>query len=489
MSGPPAVDESSVASPRKGKTLASRLRLRSGYRGSTANKAILSSTLVVGGLTAIVSIAGAVNQVFIADEFGVSDELDAFLVAFALITFCVSVVSASLIYAFLPAYVNVREQRGTAEARHLLAGVTARSLVAVVSVSVVLAAASQLIVWIVGSGFDSENLALTRDLFLILLPVLTFKALSAIWAGVLNADERFAVAAAAPLAMPLATILAVVFLAGRYSVQALAVGVLAGFVIEAVVLGATTWRRGLFVLPTWRDLRRQTEGVMRQYGAVAIGSVLMGSTVLVDNAMASRLGGGSVSALGYGNRLPFALSVLGAMALGTAVLPRFSMFVANGQISEFWSTLRFWVRAVLVVLVPVTLVLVVASELIVRLLYERGAFSPDDTQLVARIQSFYFLQVPFYVLAILASRVLSAIRRNELLAVMAVVNVILNIAGNLVFSHFLGVRGIALSTALVYAATATMGFLFVKSRRWGLSSVQPDEVEEAAGLQPGEQVT
>ena len=108
---------------------------------------------------------------------------------------------------------------------------------------------------------------------------------------------------------------------------------------------------------------------------------------------------------------------------------------------------------------PITAVFFFFSDLIVETLFERGAFGSEDTKQVSQIQMFYALQIPFYILGILAVRLISSLKSNYILMYGAAISLPLNIALNYVFMQWFGVSGIALSTACVYLVS----FIFLTS--------------------------
>jgi putative peptidoglycan lipid II flippase len=103
---------------------------------------------------------------------------------------------------------------------------------------------------------------------------------------------------------------------------------------------------------------------------------------------------------------------------------------------------------------------IVGSELIVQLLFQRGSFTASDTQLVAQIQNFYALQIPFYVAVILVVRLINSLQISYLLAWGSGFNLIINILGNYVFMFWLGIKGIALSTSCVICFSFFFLFFF-----------------------------
>jgi putative peptidoglycan lipid II flippase len=102
-----------------------------------------------------------------------------------------------------------------------------------------------------------------------------------------------------------------------------------------------------------------------------------------------------------------------------------------------------------------------ASEWLVRVLFERGAFGADDTAQVTLIQQMYLIQIPFVMVGILGGRLLIAMSKMYLLSIMAVINLAVVVVGNLVLMRWLGVSGIALATSIMYIVSAAMIWVLV----------------------------
>ena len=101
------------------------------------------------------------------------------------------------------------------------------------------------------------------------------------------------------------------------------------------------------------------------------------------------------------------------------------------------------------------------SEPVVRLFFQRGAFTAADTRVVAQVQAFYVIQIPFYVLNMIMVRLLSAMHRNHILMISGSLNLCLNVAFNLLFIRIWGVAGIALSSSAVTVLSFVLLLLIV----------------------------
>jgi putative peptidoglycan lipid II flippase len=162
--------------------------------------------------------------------------------------------------------------------------------------------------------------------------------------------------------------------------------------------------------------------------------------------------------LSYGNKLVALGLGIGALALGTSVLPHFSQMAAAADWRGIRRTLTVSSGLILVASVPTVLLLAALSRPIVVLVFQRGSFSAHDAHLVSRIQACYLLQVPFYLLSIVGVRLLSALQRNRIIMWIAFANVILNGILAYVLMHWIGVAGIALSTSFVYLFSTSIVF-------------------------------
>jgi putative peptidoglycan lipid II flippase len=287
--------------------------------------------------------------------------------------------------------------------------------------------------------------------------------LTSVWGAALNAEERFALVAVAPMATPVFVVALVLTTARFVGVFAVPLGMIFGALVEAGLLAYAISRRRVRVTPRWTHGHPAVKVVITQSITMAAGSVLMGSTTVVDNAMAAMLPSGSVATLNYGNRFVFFLLAFFAGALSTAILPQFSALVARSDWTALRAVLRSCLRWLVIATIPLTAILMTLSAPLTRLMFERGAFTPEATSVVAGVQVLYLIQVPFYLISIVLVRLISAFKSNHLLAWGAAINLVVNVVLNWLFMRWIGVSGIALSTTFVYIVSC--GFLALMSWR------------------------
>jgi Spy/CpxP family protein refolding chaperone len=201
------------------------------------------------------------------------------------------------------------------------------------------------------------------------------------------------------------------------------------------------------------------------------GSFLMASTALVDQSMAAMLPSGSVAALAYGNRIIALPITIATTALSTAVIPYFSKMVALDDWKSMRQSLRHYLGLIFAAAVPLTGMIILLSEPIVKILFQRGSFTSENSHLVAQIQACFALQIPFYIGCILVVRLHSAMRNNQMMMWGSAGNLIVNIGLNYLFMQWWGVAGIALSTSCVFLVRNLN-----EIDELGLSTVQKDQL-------------
>lgn len=446
----------------------------------TTNRKILRAAVIVGLLGLIAKLTSTVKELIVARFFGRGDEVDAFLIAFVLPAFILNIGMSALGSALVPAFVETRQKQGIESARRLFSSMMRLGVIALVAVATLLGLAAPFYLPFLGHSFSPAKLELTRKLLYLLLPWIIFSGIANLAASILNAGEKFALPALIPMCSPLITLYLVCFHSARWGVLTLAAGAVAGSLVEAMVLLYLLRRQGLRFNLRWYGMDAHVRAVLAQYLPMLTGSILVGGTAVVDQSMAGMLPSGNVAALGYANKVIGGILSICALSLSTATLPYFSRMAAAHDFAGCRHTLKRYSLLVVTTTVPLTLVIISLSRPIVRALFQRGAFTAADTELVSWVQICYVIQMPFYIWSMLFVRFISAIRRNDVLMYASAVSLGLDIALNLWLMRVWGVAGIALSTSIVsivaFVIVSTWTIRFLSRERLASLAVAPAEV-------------
>jgi putative peptidoglycan lipid II flippase len=406
-----------------------------------------------GAAAAAVRGAGLLKELAVAARFGTGDGLEAFLLALALPMFLAGALRSAILSSLVPRLAAARERGGEEEARRLLATSLARHALLAAGTAALLALSARPAVLVVASGFPPGKQALTARLLLLLAIVVFLDGIAAIVSAALQARGKIAIATLGMLGSPVVTLAALLATAGS-DPEILVLGVVLGSLAEVVWGAAHLAAVGVSPLVLGHPFDAHASESARGFAKLLGGALVVSINPIVDQAMAAHLGPGAVAGLGYGGRMAGGILGVLAMAFGTAALSRYSMYAAESDVGGLAKAFRRDAAFVVVLGTGIAVALAALSLPLTRLLFERGAFSPEDTAEVARIQVFYAVQIPGYLAGILGARAMNALGRDWEIFWISGFGAVLNVALNLVLSRWLGAAGIALSTGAVYTVSA-----------------------------------
>ncbi|MEQ8398954.1 lipid II flippase MurJ [Thalassobaculum sp.] len=423
------------------------------------DRAVARAGLTIGLLSVVAKLTAFVREATIAAVYGRGPEVDAFFLALAVPVFLLALIAGSFQIALVPAYLARRRAAGEAAADTLFAAGLGRMLVAVAAGTLVMAAAAPLYLPWLAPSFAADTLTLTADLLWIMTLFVVLGAGAVAWGGVLNARRRFALPAIAPAFTPLVMAILLLVARDRLGISALAWGAVLGTAIEAALVGGALRRLGGRLLPVLAapDLAP----LLGRWGPILLANLLLYGAGMLDQMMAALLGPGAASAIGYGAKLVLAGLHVATLAIGVAVLPAYSDQAAAGDEAALRMRLRRHLAIVVGLSVPAVVAAWLLAEPVIRVLYQRGAFGPDDTALVAEVLAAYAVQLPAYAATVVLVRAAAVLGLGRALAAAAAANLALTVALNAGFMALWGVVGIALATTPAFMATAFVLYVAV----------------------------
>jgi putative peptidoglycan lipid II flippase len=421
----------------------------------TVNRRIFAAAVTVGAMNGIVMAVAVLRDLIFAYRFGTGAVIDAFLMGLLVPTMAVQLIGSSLSLAIVPEIIRLR---GHAAAKASLSSSTAMiGLALLLLISAVLLLLHHPLSSLLTAGFDPERTRLTEFFLLGFLPCIIVQGWSTFLGGLLNATNRFAIVALAPMLRPLVLCAVLAIDWGAASAEVLLGAYLVGAIAEAMLVTVASALARLSIRPQWGGVTESLSRVLREFTMVLIGTGILNVAIMADQYFASLGGPGGIAAYGYGAKIISVLIGAGALPLGVAILPHFAAQVREGQWVHLRGVVMHWSLIVLSLSVPAAVLLWFYSYDLVKLTFQRGAFSPGDSRLVAAIQMYLALQLPFYLCGILYVRVLISLQRNGLVALVALVNAVTNIGGSLLLLDPLGVTGIALAASGGYMIATLLG--------------------------------
>lgn len=422
------------------------------------HRRIASGFLWVSFFVLIGKLAGAAKEMAIAWRYGVSETVDAYVFVFNLISWPVAIWFSVLTVVLVPLVARFRNDnpaalpqfRGELLGLSLLMGI-------ILGLFVFLAFPAMMRAGL--TGLTETTLEKALDLagpLSLLVPLgLVIRQFSA-WmlACARHRNTLFQ-------AVPALVLLSALMLPSGWIPKPLLWGTVAGFALHLIVLAAPLHQRGELQAPRLTFRSPVWTGFWGGIGIMAAGQALMSFIGIMDQFFAANLGSGAVSTLSYANRILALILGLGATAVSRATLPVFSEAHAEGR-ADVNALAIHWAKWLFMAGFAALAVGWALSPFVVKLMFERGAFTVNDTDAVANVLRYGLFRIPFYFAGIVLISALSSKKKYSAIASIAFINLFSKILMNFALAGNMGLEGIMLATSIMYMISTMLCLLAIR---------------------------
>jgi putative peptidoglycan lipid II flippase len=424
---------------------------------------IARNSLIITIIMGASAILGLAREASIAYMFGASGQTDAYLIAMIIPTLASGLISGSITSTFVTVYSSFLARQEYIQAQRL-ANITLSLFVLILGgVSAVFLFDIPLIIHLIAPSYSGQYGALTVELTRMLIPNLFFGGLLGVLVGINNSHHSFIAPAAVGLVANLLMLTAIFTLGKIWGIYSLAVGAVAGVLAQFLMQIWAAYRHGFryqFIIDL-RDagIREILFLVTPFIFSTAAGQV----NLIVDRTLATGLPTGAVSALYFADKLVFLPSLFTA-SIGTVVFP----LLVNAATLEDWPRvvegINRAVRLLTLALYPAVVGIYVLRVPFISMLFERGAFTPADTIIVANTVPYFLGALFFGALSSIFANIFLAMKKMHVPVVTAVISVCVNIGFSLLLINHLQQYGLALANSLAALANLILlisGLFFI----------------------------
>lgn len=408
----------------------------------------------VAGMTAISRVLGFLRDILTAVVLGAGPIADVFVVALKLPNFFRRITAeGAFSVSFVPLYSEAMEKEGREAADRFAGNAMVVMFWGLLAFTVFIIAFMPGVISLIAPGFhkDPARFEMAVTLSRITFPYLLMMSIASLMGGVLNAHNRFAPFAAAPIFFNLALIALLLFawFFKASAALALAWGVLIAGILQFVFLFFYIKREGI-ALPLGRPrFDERTKRLFKLMGPGAIGAGIVQINLFADMIIGSFLAAGSISYLYYADRLnQLPLSTVG-IAVGVALLPMLSRALGAGKKDEAHNLFNRALEITLFLGLPAAVGLFVLAHPIIDTLFQHGNFTKEAANKTAFVLQGYVVGLPAYIGVKVFSSVFWSQQDTLTPVKVAAISALANIALALSLIPFFGVAGIALSTGII----------------------------------------
>ncbi len=412
---------------------------------------LLSSASIFSFFTLISRLLGYVRDILIAIFLGTSIFADAFFVAFRLPnTFRRLFAEGTFNAAFIPSYTSIKiesKKKGKKFADDILGALLIILLLIVTIVEIF----TPYLIYIIAPGFIENQIKfdLAVELTRITFPFLFFVSLSSFFAGILNSNNKFAAAAAAPIILNVVLISSLIisyYFELNFAKQ-LSYGVTFAGLIQLTFLIYITLKFYKPDLIFNLKLSNKVKFFFRKLLPSILSSGVTQINILVGTIIAS-FQSSAVSYLYYADRVYQINLAIAGIAVGTVSLPVLSKAFKSKNLKRISNIQNKSFELSLLLSVPASFGLILASEQIVNALFGYGSFSQKDVEMTANALKYFGYGVPAFALVKILSNFFFARDNTIIPFYISMFIVILNILISVSFFSKLGFIIIPIATSI-----------------------------------------
>jgi putative peptidoglycan lipid II flippase len=418
---------------------------------------IARSTAFFSIATAASRVVGLGREVVAAGYYGISGPMSAFTIAFQVPNLIRALFAdAALQPAFVPIFTELIGKKDYKEAFRLASTMLLLVTMVLGAITALFVLLAPVIMPLFAPGFEGEILDLTVSLSQVLFPILVLLGVSGIVVGILNSYDRFGAFAISPLFWNLTIILVLVVLEpmfeGQDRIYAYAIGILVGTLVQLLIpvwdLRHTPYRFSFSF--DWRHPGVRRVLVLMLPVTISLG--LINFNLVINSFFGSLVSEQAPAAIDKAFRIYQLPQGIFSVAIATVLFPTLARFASAGEMDDLRSTMANGMRQILFVLVPAAAAILVLSEPMIRLVYERGEFDAAETEVVATALFWFAFSLPANGLFLLLTRTFFSLQRPWVPTWIATGNLVLTAVAALALYH-LGVGGIVASTAIATVAS------------------------------------
>ena len=409
-------------------------------------------------------LLGQIREIVIAGTYGTAWQADAYLAASQIPTnFFDMILGSAVSAAFIPVFNKFMQENGEKRAKRFAGSFFNTVFLIGLFLTLLGEIFAPFIIAKFTPGLGGEAAVLAVKLLRIMFPMIIFIGGAYTFVGLLQSMGEYNLPAVMSMVSSGICIIYLLTLERRFGITGLAVSLLLGWLLQFFFLLPSTLKKGFtfqFVI---------ADSGLKEVAALAL-PVLIGTwvqpiNVMVNTMLASKVSGG-VSAINYANKLYIIAAGIFAMSVTNYIFPKLSRLSIDESDTENWYNLLISsLKTVILVVTPITVVFLTESSEIIRVIYQRGEFNEKSVAATGGALLFYSVGILPYALQEVMYKAFYSKRNSVTPMFIALYGIIANIILSLVFSHFLGIKGLALAASVSVLTVFAVSFYIVMRNR------------------------
>ena len=378
--------------------------------------------------------------------FGAGQVSDVFLLSMTLPVTIFGFVASGVTSGYIPVYQHAKIEEGQESALIFTNQVVNFLILICFIANMIYFIFPNQVLGLFASGFDSKTLSMARRFTNLSIWATLFTAIVTVFTGFLQINDRIKITALVSVPLNIGVIITIIVAGLLKDSYVLPKGFLLSSAIQVLFLWGVCSAFGYKYFLSIRFDSKYMRVFLSSLTILILSSSLQQVNVLIDRTLATTVTVGGLSVFEYGNKINDFVMGLTIVPISAALFPM--MTKEKDNLDELGRILTEGIRISSIIIIPASVVLVFFSEVIVRILYFRGAFDSYSVAMTSEIVRFYGIGLIAFSMREMILKCFYAVGDVKSPMINSTIGVVCNIALNFVLLHFLGLRGLALATSI-----------------------------------------
>lgn len=414
-------------------------------------------------VTILAKIVGFAREQVLSYIYGAGMYTDIYFATMNIPNVIFAAIGAALATTFIPLYCDINTDLGEEKANKFTNNILSIVLCLCVLIAIFGMVFTKPLLKLFAFGFEGERLAIGIKFTRILISSVIFIGVSNVLTAYLQVKNNFIIPGLISLPQNIIVIISI-FLSIKYGPYSIVWGTLIGMGSQVLFQLPFVYKKG-FRLEPHIDLKdTYLKKMIVLTGPVFIGVAVNQLNTLVDKNLASMLPEGSISALGFADKLNSFILAMFITSIVAVVYPMLSKLSYKDNKKEFSEYIVTSCNTIILLVIPISVGAIVLATPIVKLLFGRGAFDAQATTMTATALTMYSIGLVAYGLRDIINKVFYSLQDTKTPMINGSISICLNVILNLALVKNMGHAGLALATSISALICTVLLFRSLKKK-------------------------
>lgn len=422
------------------------------------------TTIMLMIVTVVSKIFGFLREAVMASYIGASDLKSIYTTANTLPVVIANFVAVGIISGFIPIYNKAKKEEGEKAAEDFTSNILNILMVFGVFAVIFGIILARPFSKILSPDLSGQSLDLATNYTRIMMFAVFAYLYSAVFRGYLNLKGNFFDPAITGIIMNIIIIAFTILTGLTKNPYMLIIGALLGNTLQYILFPRAARKKGYKHKKILDIHNKYVRSLMLVAVPIILSSAAGEISIIIDNSMASAFfGKASISKLFYSKTMLTMITGIITISITTALFPTIAELGASGQIEKMKKSISSSVVSTMLLVIPASIGMAVLAEPVIGVIFERNAFTREDTIAVAILVAAYAPNNIFQSMIDVIDRGFYAVGDSKTPVIVVLIQQGLNVIFNLILIKFFGIRGLAYATVLSTAVgTILMAYQFRK---------------------------